>query len=82
MNDLLSDIDKISTTELGVERIKRNLSIETDDVVDWCKQKIQQADSIIRRGKNWYAYVDNVIITINANSYTIITAHKESKVKQ
>lgn len=76
MNDLLSNIDKIHTTELGVVRIKRNLSLETDDVVNWCKQQILQADSIVRSGKNWYAYVGNAIITVNANSYTIITAHK------
>ncbi|HRF36049.1 MAG TPA: DUF3781 domain-containing protein, partial [Clostridia bacterium] len=29
-----------------------------------------------RQGKNWYATIDNVKITINAHSYTIITAHK------
>ncbi|MDR3119359.1 MAG: DUF3781 domain-containing protein [Mediterranea sp.] len=82
MNDLLSNIDKIHTTELGVVRIKKNLSIETDDVVSWCKCQIQQANSIVRNGKNWYAYVGNVIITINANSYTIITAHKNTEGKQ
>jgi hypothetical protein len=82
MNDLLSNIDKIHTTELGTVRIKRNLSIETDDVVNWCKQQIQHADNIVRRGKNWYVYVDNAIITVNAYSYTIITAHKELKVKR
>ena len=82
MNELLSNINKIRTTELGVVRIKRNLLIETDDVVNWCKQQIQHADSIVRRGKNWYAYVDNAIITINANSFTIITAHKEPNVKR
>lgn len=82
MNDLLSNIDKIHTTELGIVRIKRNLSIETDDVVNWCKQQIQHADSIVRRGKNWYVHVDNAIITVNAYSFTIITAHKEEKVKR
>ena len=82
INNLLSNIDKIHTTELGVERIKRNLSLETDDVVNWCKQQIQQADSIVRKGKNWYASIDNAIITVNAYSYTIITAHKKQKVKR
>lgn len=82
MNDLLSNIDKIRTTDLGVVRIKRNLSIETEDVVHWCKQKIEHAESIVRRGKNWYIYVDNAIITVNAYSFTIITAHKESKIER
>ena len=68
--------DKIHTTALGVERIKRNLNLQTDDVVAWCKQKIEQADKIIRKGKNWYVSVDNYVITVNAYSYTIITAHK------
>jgi len=82
MNDLLSNIDKIHTTELGIVRIKRNLSIETHDVVKWCKLQIRQADGIVRRGKNWYASIDNAIITVNANSYTIITAHKKPKIKR
>jgi len=30
-----------------------------------------------RQGKNWYAQIDGCIITVNASSYTIITAHKE-----
>ena len=73
---LLANLDKIKTTELGKERIKKNLGLVTDDVVDWCVQKIGQADSITQKGKNWYVYAGDAIITINARSYTIITAHK------
>ena len=52
----------------------------TDHVVDWCKTKIDSAHTVItRNGKNWYVVVDGCIITVNANSYTIITAHKEKK---
>ncbi len=77
MNDLIKNIDKLHTTEMGVERIKRNLSIETDDVVTWCKERIINKDTIIEKhGKNWYATVDSCKITVNAHSYTIITAHK------
>lgn len=76
-NELFKNLDKLHTTELGVVRIKRNLSLDTDDVVDWCKTKINSSDaSITRNGKNWYVRVDNCIITVNAHSYTIITAHK------
>lgn len=79
-NELLINLDKLHTTELGVERIKRNLSLDTDDVVDWCKSKINSENAvIIRNGKNWYVNVDNYILTVNAYSYTIITAHKEKK---
>lgn len=72
-NGLLKNLDKLHTTELGVERIKRNLSLDTDDVVEWCKTKINSANAVItRKGKNWYVNVDNYILTVNAYSYTII----------
>ena len=79
-NELLTNVDKLHTTELGVERIKRNLSLSTDDVVEWCRTRTESADAVItRKGKNWYVNVEGCIITINAYSYTIITAHKEKK---
>ncbi|MDR1592225.1 MAG: DUF3781 domain-containing protein, partial [Prevotellaceae bacterium] len=28
---------------------------------------------------NWYVSVDNCVITVNAHSYTIITAHKTKR---
>ena len=73
---LLKNIEKIHTTELGLVRIKKNLSLTKDDVVSWCKETTKVADRIIEKGKNWYVYKDNIVITINASSYTIITAHK------
>jgi len=75
-NELIKNIDKLHTTKLGSGRIKQNLGIETDDVVEWCKQQIKQADDILRSGKNWYVHTDDSVITVNAHSYTIITAHK------
>lgn len=79
-NELFKNLNKLHTTELGVERIKRNLSLDTDDVVDWCKAKINSANAVVTRsGKNWYVNADNCILTVNAYSYTIITAHKEKK---
>ena len=77
VNELLFNLDRLHTTELGIVRIKRNLSLKTDDVVQWCRSKIQDSNSVItRNGKNWYVLIDNAIITVNAHSYTIITAHK------
>ena len=38
-NDLLRNLSKLHTTELSVERIKRNLYLDTDDVVTYCKTK-------------------------------------------
>lgn len=74
--EILSSIDKIHTTKLGVERIRKNLKLDTDDVVDFCRKKILEPHSnIYKQGKNWYCEVDNIKITINSYSYTIITAH-------
>lgn len=78
--ELLRNLDKLHTTELGTARIKKNLSLDTDDVILWCKTKINSDNAVItRKGKNWYANTDGCIITVNAHSYTIITAHKEKK---
>ena len=77
---LLDNIQLVHTTEMGNDRIKRNLTLETNDVVEYCKQKIlNKACNIYRQGKNWYCEIENIKITVNAHSYTIITAHKLSK---
>lgn len=75
---LVSNLELLRTTDLGADRIKRNLHLNVDDAVLWCKEKIQSPDSKIKRiGKNWYITVDGCEITVNAQSYTIITAHKK-----
>ena len=79
-NELLDNLDKLHTTPMGVERIRRNLALGDDvqDVVAWCKMQIELPEAAItRKGKNWYCSVEGCIITVNAYSYTIITAHKE-----
>lgn len=73
---LLNNLDKLHTTELGVIRIKKNLNINRD-VVLYLKNKILDKNcNIYKKGKNWYCEIDNIRITINSFSYTIITAHK------
>ena len=75
--DLIINIDKIHTTVLGIERIRRNLGLLDTDVVNWCKEAIKDAKALItRKGKNWYVQIAGCEITVNAYSYTIITAHK------
>ena len=75
---LLSQIDNLHTTPMGIERIKRNLSLETDDVVKWCANEIKsEASEVIRKGKNWYISTHGCTITVNVYSDTIITAHKK-----
>lgn len=76
-NELLENLDRLHTTELGVIRIKKNLSLNVENVIEWYKEKISLSNAkIIRKGKNWYITIDNCIITVNAYSYTVITAHK------
>ncbi|WP_296013555.1 DUF3781 domain-containing protein [uncultured Treponema sp.] len=110
-NELLENLEKLHTTELGAVRIKRNLGLETGDAVAWCKNAILTAaknieneessggetcgtvhneksgnansknsiNKIFRKGKNWYIKTDGCTITVNAYSYTVITAHKEEE---
>ena len=74
-NILIDNIDNIHSTELGIIRIKNNLRLNTDNVVEYCKDKILDKNCYIyKKGKNWYCEIDNIRITINSYSYTIITA--------
>lgn len=79
-NELILNIEKIHTTPLGAERIKRNLALlyeSEGEVIAFCKDCILRNDSHIeRRGKNWYVTVDGMTFTVNAYSFTVITAHK------
>jgi hypothetical protein len=78
--ELTDNTDRLCTTELGEIRIKRNLGLDCEDAVNWCKKRIMSPNALIeRRGKNWYITADGCIITVNAYSYTIITAHKLRK---
>lgn len=75
-NELLLNIDKLHTTTMGIERIKKNLQLETNDVVEYCKRVVLDKNcKISKKGKNWYCEKNNIKITINSYSYTIITAH-------
>ena len=77
-NDLIENIEKLHTTTMGVNRIRRNLELgdNVKDVVAFCRQKIlAPTANISRQGKNWYVKNDGCVITVNAYSYTIITAH-------
>ena len=78
---LVNNINSIHTTNLGMDRIKKNLNIECD-VIDYLKNKILDSDSIVyKKGKNYYCEIDNIKITINSYNYCIITAHRISKIK-
>ena len=73
---LLDNINKVHTTEMGINRIIKNLKLNTNDVVEFLKNKVLDKNcNIYKQGKNWYCEIENIIITINSYSYTIITAH-------
>ncbi len=73
---LQSNIDKVHTTPMGLERLSKNLGLDMNDVVCYCKNKVlDERCFIYKKGKNWYCEIDNIRITINSYSYTIITAH-------
>lgn len=75
-NELIENLDKIHTTKMGIDRIKKNLNLDCDPV-EYCKSKIKNNNSKITiKEKNYYIENKDEIITINKYSFTIITAHK------
>jgi len=61
---------------MGIDRIKKNLKLKNEDAVEFCKNKVLDKNChIYKQGKNWYCKSENIRITINSCSYTIITAH-------
>ena len=75
-NILVENIDKLHTTKMGEDRILNNLKLEKCNVVEYCKNKIlSESAQIYKKWKNRYCEVENIKITINSYSYTIITAH-------
>lgn len=74
---LMANLDKLHTTKAGEERIKKNCQLKRENVIQWVKDKVTlDGVKINQIGKNWYVQVNGYEITINANSYTVITAHK------
>ena len=62
-------VHALHTTPMGAERIRKNLSLG---------EQLRRSDAVfVRKGKNWYVHGAGCVITINADSYTIITAHPE-----
>ena len=75
-NELIKNLDKLKTTLNGAIRIRKNLGINSVNPVEWCKTQITSKNSTVRReGKNYCVKANGYEITINASSFTIITAH-------
>ena len=77
---LINNMNKIHTTNMGLDRIKKNLKLDNHDIIEYIKNIIKNKDTITyKKGKNYYCETDNIIITINSYSYIIITAHTKKK---
>ena len=46
-NELIKNIDKLHTTEMGANQIKRNLGLTNCDAVDWCRTRIMNNSAVI-----------------------------------
>lgn len=75
------DPAKLHTTDMGAERIRRNLRLTQEtDPVEYCRGLIASGECrIYRQGKNFYCENGGARITVNAHSLTIITAHSAGK---
>lgn len=56
--DLIFNIDKVHTTIMGIDRIKKNINID-GAVVDFCKNILNNSN-ITKKGKNWYCTNNNL----------------------
>lgn len=76
-NDLIGNLDNLHTTELGEQRIRKAAG-GVPDAVEWVKSQIRLPGADISRvGKNYQIKTREYSITVNATSFTIITAHKD-----
>ena len=49
-NELIENLGLLHTTELGAQRIRRNLALsDTVDVVEWCRKCIAGQNTLIER---------------------------------
>ena len=77
VKELLDHVDELHITGMGSDRVKKNLDLDQKDVLTWCRNMIKlDGVQAFRKGKNLYVRSNGYEFTINANSLTIITAHK------
>ena len=73
---LETNIDKVWISDEVKERVSKNLGIDYVDELEYCKKKIIDPNSEISKfGLNYYCRNGNIVITINASTYRIVTAH-------
>lgn len=83
MNDLINNFDKLHTTELGAQRIRKNMRTDVESIVSLCRSYISMTDAKFQLvGKNWYVESNGFIFTVNAKSYNIITVKRVDKFRR
>lgn len=78
-NYIITNLNRLHTTPLGVERIERNLCLRCacEDVLGKISAVICGDNTLFyRRGKNIYVEGEGCRITVNASSLNVITAHR------
>lgn len=75
---LLAALPRLHTTPLGLTRLRRNLCLSEDtDPVAFCRDLLSREDcTVLHLGKNLYCRAENVLLTIHARIYTLITGRR------
>ena len=75
---LLTNLDKLHTTDFEEVRLQKNLLLREENPVLWAKGFIQRSETkISHKGKNFYVSDNHIVLTINASSYVMITGHRK-----
>lgn len=90
-SDLIKNIDKLFVSSRNEKKIRKILKlIEKDSIIDYCADKILNADKIINEGKitkcikggNYlFVYKGNEIFVINSSTYEIISVNRNQVYK-
>ena len=76
MFQLLNNIKKLHIMSFKEKEIKKNLGIN-EDIVEYCKKKILDKNCLIYKfNMYYYCEIDNLVITINASNFMIISINK------
>lgn len=79
MIDICQITNGLHTTDLGAVRVIRNLNLPSDtDVIGYVRALMKNSNQSDweRRGKNFYFHASDMVFTVHAHSFTLITAHK------
>lgn len=70
---LLTNLDKLHTTDFEEVRLQKNLLLREENPVVWAKGFIQRSETTIRPMERIFMW----LMTISASSCVIITGHKK-----